>query len=95
MNVESGDPVAHWVVLRLPWLGNASNSLRKDINAVVARGFTQVRLRVIFSTKHAFGGRAKDALPTSSRSSVILFTSIPVAVDSCTSGRRHTACLRG
>ena len=71
VNVESGDPVAHWVVLRLPWLGNASNSLRKDINAVVTRCFAQVRLRVVFSTKHAFGGRAKDALPTSSRSSVI------------------------
>ena len=71
MNIESGDPVAHWVVLILPLLGNASNSLKKDINAVVTRGYAQVRLRVVFSTKHAFGGRAKDALQTSSRSSVI------------------------
>ena len=54
-----------WIVLRLPWLGNASNRLKKEITAVITRGHAQVRPRVAFTSQHAFNGRTKDALPTS------------------------------
>ena len=71
VSVGSDDPDVRWVVLRLPWLGNASNRLKKEITAVITRCYAQVSPRVTFTSQHAFNGRAKDVLPTSLRSMIV------------------------
>ena len=67
--VDSAEP--RRVILRLPWLGAVSIGLRRDIVAAITRGFAQVKPLVIFSTTPAFTGRAKDRLPTTSKSKLV------------------------
>ena len=59
------------VVLRLPWLGRKSHLLCGDITRTVERAYPSVMLRVVFASKAAFPGTAKDVLPTTMKSSVI------------------------
>ena len=65
VSVGSDNPDVRWFVLRLPWLGNAGNRLKKEITAVITRCYAQVSPRVTFTSQHAFNGSAKDVLPTS------------------------------
>ena len=60
-----------FVCFRLPWLGNASMSVRREICAAVGRAFPTAQTRVFFNTRRAFPGRGKDVLPTTARSFVV------------------------
>ena len=57
--------------LRLPWLGNVSQQYWKGITATVKRCYPGVKPFVLFTTRTAFSGRAKDFLPTTSKSNVV------------------------
>ena len=57
--------------LRLPWLGNVSQQYRKGITATVKRCYPGVKPFVVFTTRTAFSGRAKDVLPTTSKNNVV------------------------
>ena len=60
-----------YVTIRLPWLGRVSSGFRRDINAAIVKGFSNTQPRVVFTTNKAFSGRAKDVLPTTSKSFII------------------------
>ena len=49
--------------LRLPWIGNKSNGLKKEVLNAIAHGFPKVKARIVFTTERAFSGRRKDVLP--------------------------------
>ena len=59
------------VILRLPWLGAVSNRYRKLAAQTMTGCFPLVRPLVVFTTRPAFNGRAKDILPTTSKSNVV------------------------
>ena len=69
-------------VLRLPWLGLACNRYKRLVKDAVVKCFPRVKPTIVFTTRPAFNGRAKDVLPTTSKSNVVyLFT--------CSCGRTY------
>ena len=68
---ERKDPEPERAILRLPWLGNVSNQYRKQITAEVTSCYPGVKPIVVFSTRSAFNGRAKDVLPATLKSNVV------------------------
>ena len=57
--------------IKLPWIGNSSNTFGIEIRQAIVKGFPHAQLKVVFTTAKAFSGRAKDFLPTTSQSSVV------------------------
>ena len=68
---NADDTRSKFVVLRLPWLGQVSNRYRKQVVDVISDSYPQVQPRVVFTTTPNFNGRAKDVLPTTSRSQIV------------------------
>ena len=68
---ERKDPEPERAILRLPWLGNVSNQYRKQITVEVTSCYPGVKPIVVFSTRSAFNGRAKDVLPATLKSDVV------------------------
>ena len=60
-----------YVYLRVPWIGNASAQLDKNVKMAVENCYWSVTTRVVFSSKSMLPVARKDALPTSLKSSVI------------------------
>ena len=65
------DSEVKYVSLRLPWIGPASSSFRKEITRTIEEGFLNTSVRVFYSTTRMLSGKAKDALPQMTRSNVI------------------------
>ena len=65
------DEAEKQVFIQLPWIGQRSTNFGKEIRDVIQNGFPRARPRVIFTTKKAFSGRAKDVLPATSKSYVV------------------------
>ena len=59
------------VFLRLPWIGPKGEKFRAEILDIIGRGFPRVKADVVFTTRKAFSGRAKDVLPATSQSLII------------------------
>jgi hypothetical protein len=62
---------AQTVVLRLPYIGNASSRFEKRISSTVSRHYDGVKVRTIFNTTTLFNLTTKDAIPVISRSNLI------------------------
>ena len=58
--------------IRLPWIGQKSSKFQTEITDCIAKGFPNVKVRVIFTTRKAFSGRGgKDFLPATAQGSVV------------------------
>ena len=57
-------------VLRLPWIGMLSNKFKKEIVHATTAAYQTVQ-PVVFTTRYAFSGVAKDVLPMTSQSCLI------------------------
>ena len=60
-----------YIILRLPWLGPVSERYRKLTCDLITNSFSQVYPRVVFTSRSAFSGRAKDVIPTSQKSHIV------------------------
>ena len=69
--IVSNDAEERIVSIRLPWIGNISRKFAAQTTTAITQAFPKVRPVVAFTTKHAFAGVAKEALPTLSKSSVV------------------------
>ena len=65
------DEAEKQVFIQLPWIAQRSTTFGKEVRDVIQNGFPRARPRVIFTTKKAFSGRAKDVLPATSKSYVV------------------------
>ena len=57
--------------LRVPWIGNSSTNLKKEIKTAVESGYDSVSTRLVFTSKRMLPVARKDVLPTTWKSSVI------------------------
>ena len=69
--LESKASKPRTVTLTLPWKGRASGGFRREMERTVHESFRNVQLRTFFTTRKAFSGVVKDALPTTMKSDVI------------------------
>ena len=51
------------VYIKIPWIGRASQIVADRVALSVMRCYNSVKVRTIFSTKHAFSSSQKDVLP--------------------------------
>ena len=61
----------HFALMRLPWIGPASNQFQRDIIQSVEKSFLNTSVRLSFSSTHAFSGKAKDVLSLNAKSNVV------------------------
>ena len=59
------------VYLRVPWIGNPSTNLEKEVKTVVEGLYGSVSTRLVFSFKRMLPVACKDVLPTIQKSFVI------------------------
>ena len=68
---ESTTDPAHFVIMRLPWIGRNSTEFAGEIRKGIRTSFVGVESRVVFTTTKAFSGRQKDVLPTTAHSFLV------------------------
>ena len=59
------------VYLHIPWIGNISTKLEKQITSAVKRCFFSVEPRVVFTTRQLLPATKKDVLPSHHQNNVI------------------------
>ena len=59
------------VYLKLPWIGNTSDRIGKQISRSIQNTFYSVQPRLVFNSRPIFSCANKDALPTTDNSNVI------------------------
>ena len=66
--MRKGSNVLIW---ELPWIEHESVKFRREFHETVRRSFPAVKSRMIFTTVHAFSGRAKDVFPATGQSLLV------------------------
>ena len=68
---ENSTGAAHFIIMRLPWIGHTSTEFAREIKNEIKTSLAGVESRLVFTTTKAFSGRHKDVLPTTAQSFVI------------------------